>query len=429
MIAMRWFVRCRFPHGRPGAVATSTTVSAHLAAVGGAVCGLGLLIAASAFAARPAALATLQPTRGHEIFVAKHCDRCHSVWGVGAAQGPDLGRSALASDMFELAGFFWNHSPKMLDRVNRQGLPWPTFAPDEMEAFLSYLYALNLLDQPGDPESGRRLLEDKHCLDCHRLGGRGGRLGRPLDRFAQWTNPIPLAQAMWNSGSTMRAAQRQRGVRMPVFQDRDMADVQAAIRRWGAHGSTSIHYLSPPDPERGRRLYRSKQCVRCHGARASGGPAGPSLLAASRRKHLGAMAGSLWNHAFAMEREMADQGISLPRFQRQDMADILGYIYFVGFTGTVGGDAERGRSLFAQRGCAQCHSVAGTGLAPGPPVRKLAQLDSPVALVTAMWNHVPQMRHWMQVQALAWPQFRSGDIKDIWLYLSSAKPRVRETGR
>lgn len=208
-----------------------------------------------------------------------------------------------------------------------------------------------------------------------------------------------------------------------------MVDIQAAIRRWGAHASTNLRYLKPPDPEHGRQLYRSKQCIRCHGTGLDGGNAGPSLLAASRRKHLGAMAGSLWNHAFAMEREMADQGISLPRFQSQDMADVLGYIYFVGFTGTTGGNAERGRSLFAQRGCAQCHSVAGTGLAPGPPVDKLAELGSPVALVTAMWNHVPQMRHWMEVQALAWPQFRSQDIKDIWLYLSSAKPGGHEQER
>lgn len=379
-----------------------------------------LLVATPAVAGSSSVLGKLEPTRGHEIFVAKHCDRCHSVWGIGSAQGPDLGRSALASDMFELAGYFWNHSPKMLDRVKRQGLPWPTFTADEMGAFLSYLYALNLLDEPGDPASGRRLLDNKHCLDCHRLGGRGGRLGGSLDGFARWTNPVPLAQAMWNTGSRMRAAQRERGVRMPVFEDRDMADIQAAIRRWGAHRTGGVGYLDPPDPERGKRLYSSKRCANCHGARADGADAGPSLLAASRRKHLGAMAGSLWNHAFAMEREMADQGISLPRFERQDMADILGYIYFVGFTGTTGGSAERGRALFAQRGCVQCHSVAGTGLAPGPPVGRLAELPSPVALVAAMWNHVPEMRHWMEVQALAWPQFRDREIKDIWLYVNSA---------
>jgi len=387
---------------------------------------LCLLAAAPALGGSPPVLATMEPTRGHEIFVAKHCDRCHSVWGVGSTQGPDLGRSALASDMYELAGYFWNHSPKMLDRVKRQGLPWPTFTADEMGAFLSYLYALNLLDDPGDPDSGLRLLENKHCLDCHRLGGRGGTLGGSLDRFASWTNPVPLAQAMWNAGSRMRAAQRERDIRMPVFEDRDMADIQAAIRRWGAAGARGIRYLNPPDPERGGRLYRTRRCVHCHGARADGGAAGPSLLDASRRKHLGAMAGSLWNHAFAMEREMAAQGISLPRFKGQDMADILGYIYFIGFTGTTGGSAERGRALFAQRGCVQCHSVAGTGLAPGPPLKRLAELPSPVALVAAMWNHVPQMRRWMEVQALAWPQFRDREIKDIWLYVRSSGAGTEE---
>lgn len=386
------------------------------------------LLAMPLSAAAPQGLYRLQPTRGHEIFVNKHCNQCHSVWGVGSSQGPDLGRSALASDIYELAGYFWNHSPKMLDRFQGQGRAWPVFSPDEMEAFLSYLYALNLLDAPGDADNGTRLLANKHCLACHRLGRTGGRFAKPLDRYARWTNPIPLAQAMWNSGAAMRAAQRTRGIRMPTFQDRDMSDIQAAIHRWGHVGNATILYLDPPDPRRGRRLYRVKHCGRCHGAQADGGDAGPSLVTASRKKHLGAMAGSLWNHAYAMEREMAAQNVVLPRFERQDMADILAYVYFTGFTGSSGGSAARGRSLFSSHGCVQCHMVAGTGLAPGPPVERLAKLESPVALVTAMWNHVPQMRRWMQVQALAWPQFRDHEIKDIWLYLKKTR-RARATAR
>lgn len=374
-----------------------------------AVC---VLVAGRAFAQQ----IEVDTAGGHTLFVKKGCNECHSIWGVGGRIGPDLGRSSASSDIFDLAGKFWNHSPQMMAKVERRGTTWPTFDSKEMARLLSYLYTLNLLEAPGDPDKGKRLLREKQCLSCHRLGGAGGTLATPLDAYASYTNVIPLTEGMWNAGELMRRLQAGKGVPIPQFEGRDMADIQAAIRRQGLIKG-GIRYLPLPDIKRGMRLFSEKSCGVCHGANGGGGARGPSLLERERNRGLSQMTGALWNHSYAMGERMRAVGIRPPHFATGEMADILAYLYLEGFLGAQPGSAATGAILMSKRGCAACHTQSGSRSTIGPNLNSLAESDNPVPLITAMWNHAPDMRKWMASEAIPWPTFQKDDLKNIWAHL------------
>ncbi|MGE5744760.1 MAG: c-type cytochrome, partial [Gemmatimonadota bacterium] len=67
------------------------------------------------------------PTVGARIFVDRGCVHCHSIWGNGGTLGPDFAVVGAGRSMQQLAGEFWNHTPRMIVTVRRQGVRWPTF--------------------------------------------------------------------------------------------------------------------------------------------------------------------------------------------------------------------------------------------------------------------------------------------------------------
>ncbi len=194
----------------------------------------------------------------------------------------------------------------------------------ELVDVISYIYYVKLFDEPGDPGLGERWFRDKRCVDCHRVGGAGGRVGPPLDRYARYVAPIVLAEGMWNHGPAMQATQHSRGVPTPTFVGREMADIQAYIRRASSEAPRRAVFLQPPHPERGRQLFGSKGCVRCHGGSGRGTADGPDLRAATLRMRVSEIAGVLWNHSFEMSERMRERGFAFPRFSGTEMADVKG---------------------------------------------------------------------------------------------------------
>jgi len=358
------------------------------------------------------------PASGRRVFVERGCVRCHAIWGNGGSLGPDFATVGAGRSMLQLAGLFWNHTPRMIETVRRRGFPWPTLSEQELADVISYVYYVKLFDEPGDPELGERWFRDKRCVQCHRLGGAGGRVGPALDGYARYVAPIMLAEGMWNHGPAMQATQRQSGVPTPTFEGREMADLQAYIRRASALEGRQVVLLEPPQPERGRRLFAAKGCVSCHGGAGRGTSAGPDLRAATQQLRVSEIAGVLWNHSFEMSARMQERGVGFPRFSGTEMGDVIAFLYYLRFNETEG-DRRTGQTVFRAKGCAGCH-LPDSGAAIGPDLSRSAAVRTPMGLAAAMWNHAPAMFGAMGGR-VEWPRFEGNEMRDLWVYLRSLR--------
>jgi hypothetical protein len=134
---------------------------------------------------------------------------------------------------------------------------------------------------------------------------------------------------------------------------------------------------------------------------------------------LGQFAGMMWNHAPAMWTSMLSQGVARPQFTNKEMADLMAYLFTERYF-EAGGSAERGRRLFAEKGCGSCH-----GGGQAPDIRRLRTVASPISMAAALWNHGPLMLANMQQRQVAWPRFGAGEIADLMDFLNrGAAPQV-----
>jgi cytochrome c2 len=303
----------------------------------------------------------------------------------------------------------------MIETVRDKGVQWPTFSEEDLADIISYIYYVKLFDEPGDPDSGERWFREKQCAKCHAVGGVGSGMGPALDDYARYIAPIMLAADMWNSGPAMQAVQSYRGIPMPMFVGRELADIHAYIRRSSSLRGREMVFLQPPDPNIGRQLFAAKGCGRCHGSSGSGTEFGPDLHAATQRLQVSEIAGQLWNHSFQMAAAMRARGISFPRFQGTEMADIISFLYYLRFYES-GGDVSVGQGVFTRKGCAACHVGSGPSTI-GPDLSESEASLTPLGLATAMWNHAPDMYDLIQVAE--WPRFEGEEMRDLAVYLRS----------
>lgn len=361
------------------------------------------------------------PFRGRTLFVDKLCNQCHSIWGHGGALGPEIVRIVAGKPLPQLAGEFWNHTPRMIDEMIGKGYSWPTLDREEMADLLSYLYYLRLFDDPGDPARGAATMARLRCDSCHSVGGRGGSVGGSLDDFAAFTSPVPLAQAMWNAGPAMQRTQVGRGTPIPRFTGSEVADIQAYIRDRGRRPSDDrVRLLHLPDPVAGERVFTAKSCAACHATRKAGAP---DLAEAALNLTVAEISGILWNHSYAMQDRMRAAGIPFPRFREHELADLVSYLHLLGYRGRAG-DAIRGAVVFRERGCAACHEDQKV---EAPDLTGSTSGADAVALSAAMWNHAPEMYRAMAEHDVPWPQFEAGDVEDLVAYLRQLAGKGRTT--
>lgn len=370
------------------------------------------------------------PLQGSQLFTGKGCLRCHSVYGIGGAAGPDLGQGILKRPVLDIAGVMWNHSPGMAHVFQEQQAVRPKFTPDEMASLLSFLYYLGSLDPPGDAAMGARLFREKQCQTCHSIGGKGGKHGPALDDKARYASPVYLTADLWNHGKAMAGVMEALGVARPNFDRNDIVDLLAFIRSAG--GVVDRVYLQPGNPQRGEKLFTQKRCSECHSTTNRGGASiGPNLQA-TLKGSLMTIAAAMWNHGPKMWRRMGERGIAVPSLTPEEMSDLTSYLYFLQFIDAPGSPA-RGRVVYEEKRCATCHTLPGAAGTVGPDLTKGEKLKTPLALVTEMWNHASTMQQKMLEESVEWPVFKGGEMTDLVSYLLSArqdqppqKPPVRK---
>ncbi|RMF94259.1 MAG: hypothetical protein D6736_00320, partial [Nitrospinota bacterium] len=207
------------------------------------------------------------PKKGAELFRQKGCSNCHAVGNEEGKIGPNLSEKEYRRSLPQIAGIMWNHGPQMWEQVREMGLEWPTFTANEMADLITYLYFLRYLDQPGNRLAGKRLFQEKGCVECHSLQGKGGKIGPDLARSSLLSSPLELATAMWNHAPTMKQVLTEQGKPWPRFQDDEMRDLVEYIRS----------FPQQTIAEQGKALF-TRFCASCHGEDGKGnGPAAAGL--------------------------------------------------------------------------------------------------------------------------------------------------------
>lgn len=390
-------------------------------ALAAVACITAWLLPPTASAQEPPEPSVPAPTQnalaGSSIFGAKGCVDCHSVRGRGGTVGPDLGRAADERSFYGLAAAMWNHLPAMADTMARRGVEPPRLQPREAGNLVAFLYAVDYFGTRGDPARGERLFRDMGCVRCHQVGGVGGAVGPDLDFLGRYSSPIQVAAAMWSHGPAMATEFRQRGIERPRFEGEELSDVIAYLESTSPGIPSGPISVLPGRPNRGRSLFRTRNCIECHSVGGRGGDVGPDLGRKARGRSPVEFAAAMWNHQPKMMEAAEERGMSLPELSPTEMADLVAYLYSVRYFREAGSPAA-GRRVVRERGCLACHSLGGGA---GPRAGDLEASDAATAeaVVAALWNHAAATSDTL-LGAVRWPRLTASEVADVTAFLLDA---------
>ena len=264
--------------------------------------------------------------RGRRVFEAKTCTACHTLRGAGGNVGPDLTHRAAVDSLVAWTQAMWNHAPAMETAMRQAGVTWPHFEEGEMGDLLAYVRAGRDVSGgggdllPADPDRGKKVFIDKSCGTCHALQGEAGRIGPELESKQRLpATVVQLAGAMWNHSPQMWRTMQSRGIKRPVFQSREMADLVAYLY--------SLHYSEPGgSPRVGEILFAARGCSSCHGSSGVGTSEGPALRGRGKSFSSIALAAALWRHGPAMYKHAEQLGVPWPTLAESDVGDLISFL-------------------------------------------------------------------------------------------------------
>lgn len=167
-------------------------------------------------------------------------------------------------------------------------------------------------------------------------------------------------------------------------------------------------------PMEGRRLFEAKGCVRCHQVNGVGGQSGPDLGRGERENSLPRLVTAMWNHAPKMWARITTERLQYPSLDQEEMAHLFTYLYLSRFVDAPG-DSRKGRTVFEEKGCHECHE---RGRDPRAPNLWLRKPDTQtLAWPQAMWNHARAMQESGERLGRSWPRFAGAEFSDLVAYV------------
>jgi mono/diheme cytochrome c family protein len=217
----------------------------------------------------------------------------------------------------------WNHAPEMQKAMAGRGLHWPEFKENDVADLVAYVRTAapaprgRVYLRPADPNVGRQLFQSKGCAGCHAIGGVGGRRGPNLGSRALPRTLGQFAGQMWNHEPAMWASMQAQKIARPRFSNKEMADLIAYL-------FAERYFESQGNVERGRRTFKEKGCVSCHGS--GKGSAGPDLTKFRGSATAIPLATAFWNHGPLMLKAMIQEQIPWPRFRPGEISDVMEFL-------------------------------------------------------------------------------------------------------
>lgn len=359
------------------------------------------------------------PLEGRKVFFSKNCVKCHTIWGEGEKLGPDLSKIGKEKTFMQLVGHLWSHSSKMTELMRDVGIKRPTLSPKEIERLLAYIYFINYFNEPGNSKTGEFLFAEKGCRKCHSIGDKGGNIAPELDTFKQYMSPIALAQALWNHGPQMLTQMGKMGIKTPQFEKTQLEDMLAYIRSYAIDTKQTPEFMLAGNPTNGKKLFISKKCSKCHATETQKKSIAPNLRENKLNKSATEIASRMLNHDAKMWSIIKASGMEELKFENNELADIISYIYFLNYF-DKNGDINKGRELFSQKKCSACHSIKGRGGIVGPELSESKTLKSTLYIAAAMWNHAPNMEKLLKEKNIEWPTFFKNEMRDLITYLQAS---------
>lgn len=83
---------------------------------------------------------------------------------------------------------------------------------------------------------------------------------------------------------------------------------------------------------------------------------------------------------------------------------------------------NRGRELFASKGCSICHGEDTRGGQGGPNLGESDLHHSAGTIAGNMWNHAPIMREAILGEGRPWPELTGAELRNLYAFLAS-QPR------
>jgi mono/diheme cytochrome c family protein len=339
--------------------------------------------------------------RGEQLFETEQCARCHSVNGKGGTIAPDLTRR-IDRDYTPtvMASLMWNHAPEMWSAMTKYNVSKPEMSPEKAADLFAYFVAARYFEQPGDAGRGKQLFAARHCSECHGITSSPLPTAPPVAKWESLADPTVLAQQMWDHGAQMRAEFARKKLAWPQLSAQDLTDLLVYLQNLPQTKHLAQNFQFPPS-DSGAVLFRSKGCADCHNGKMD-------LAVLLKNQTITQIAADMWDHQPSMKPQP-------PVLSQEEMRQILGYIwakqYFRG-----DGNAERGKKVFAEKGCATCHNDPSSG---APKLAHGANGYSDITMVSVLWSHGPRMLERMNEKKIAWPRFTAPQMADLIAYLNS----------
>jgi mono/diheme cytochrome c family protein len=364
----------------------------------------GVLLGASAVSA--------DSTRGSQVFEMQGCIECHSLNGVGAKIGPDLG--LIVDRGFTpaaLAAAMWNHAPGMWAETRLRSIARPAMDEQQAADLFAFFYSVRFFEEPGDAARGKSLFASQKCANCHGIGEVKVKGVKPLSEWTAAADPLELVETMWNHSAAMQEEMARNKIVLPQLKGQNMADLLVFTRR-AVGGTRPAPVFQVAAGDEGRMLFESKGCAGCHGVLTH------FLSTAVRDETLTDIAADMWNHGL-------DMRLRDTKFAPGEMRKIAGYIWFAR-TIEGQGEAGKGARVFAAKRCVVCHDDPSSGAPSLGGLAANGKYFSGVTMVSALTRHGPAMLDKMRDKKLPWPHFSTEEMSGLISYLNT---RVGRSGK
>ncbi|MEX1309916.1 MAG: cytochrome c [Candidatus Sulfomarinibacteraceae bacterium] len=181
---------------------------------------------------------------------------------------------------------------------------------------------------------------------------------------------------------------------------------------------------------RGLRILEERQCLTCHSISGEGAGTAADLGKRSITSEYSpaGLAALMWNHGPTMWEQMRQRSIEVAPLAVSEADDLFAYFWSLRYFDPRG-EAIRGKSLFATKQCATCHSLTSeVATSEAPPVADWAGLSDPELWAQQLWNHSRAMERAMAARGMEWPEFTEQEMVDLLTYLQNL-PGTRNSDR